>query len=106
MNTKPANNHSPLNALAAQANGTLAPRARYSTTPATRLRIRVRFVAPHCFGVPVVAAAWLKRRRNAGERDRRTTLHLSFCTTAQRNGVGVNLTRRDSVQPGSTTEAL
>lgn len=36
MNTKPTNDHSPLNALAAQANGALAPRARYSTTPTTR----------------------------------------------------------------------
>jgi hypothetical protein len=105
MNTKPANNLSPLDAFAAQANCALAPPARYSTTPTTRLRIRVGFVAPHCFGVPVIAAAWLKRRRNAGGR---AGAQLGFChfrTTAQRNGVGVKLIRRDSVQTGSTTEA-
>ena len=36
MNSKPTNNHSRLNALAAQANDSLAPRARYTTTPTTR----------------------------------------------------------------------
>jgi hypothetical protein len=36
MTTTPTNDHSPLNALTAQANGALAPRTRYSTTPTTR----------------------------------------------------------------------
>ena len=36
MNSNPNNNHSPLNALAAQANGALTPQPRYATTPTTR----------------------------------------------------------------------
>jgi hypothetical protein len=36
MNTTPTNNHNPLSALAAQANGAIAPQPRYNTTPTTR----------------------------------------------------------------------
>jgi len=36
MNAKPNNNHNGFSALAAQADGALTPRARYSTTPTTR----------------------------------------------------------------------
>ena len=36
MNAKPNNNHNRFSALAAQANGALTPRERYSTTPTTR----------------------------------------------------------------------
>lgn len=36
MNRTPTNNHSPLSAIAAQANGALAPRPQYSATPTSR----------------------------------------------------------------------